>query len=135
MTQVNAASALAFLQEMSDCLEANKGASGEAMRSTHVEIQKRLLALRRLTERVAPSLVEKVRPDGMGLGFDWYGLQDVIDQLTGVLEQEERLEAMLGPVGPSIAASQLHPSVWNASAALFDDGHFRAAVQKAAASV
>src|SRR6266568_2226589 len=53
-------------------------------------------------------------------------------QLAGLLGSAEELERILGPVGPKLAAANLHPWIWNAAVDLWDDGHRREAVQAAA---
>ena len=37
----------------------------------------------------------------------------------------------MGPVGPRLVASELHPTIWGSAAKLWDDGHMRPAVQTA----
>jgi Protein of unknown function (Hypoth_ymh) len=44
-------------------------------------------------------------------------------------------EAIVGPVGPGLSASELHPTVWDAARSLYDGKHYRAAVQAAATAV
>jgi uncharacterized protein Ymh len=41
----------------------------------------------------------------------------------------------VGPVGPRLVASELHPAIWGAAARLWDDGHVRQAVQTAATAL
>lgn len=68
--------------------------------------------------------------------YTWLG--DGIDLCTyalGKLRTEAEARAILGPAAPSMAADSLHPTVWEAASALWEDGHFRAAVQKAATRV
>src|SRR5262249_33714438 len=52
-----------------------------------------------------------------------------------VLRDQDEVEANLGPTGPRISASKLHPLVWSAAAELWDDGHYGPAVQRAATFV
>jgi hypothetical protein len=52
-----------------------------------------------------------------------------------ILAQREELAEIVGPVGPRLSASELHPVIWGAAAALWDDGHFRQAVQTAASAL
>jgi hypothetical protein len=52
-----------------------------------------------------------------------------------ILSQREELAEIVGPVGPRLSASELHPAIWGAAAALWDDGHFRQAVQTAASAL
>jgi hypothetical protein len=57
------------------------------------------------------------------------------DELLGILGGKERLDTILGAQGPKLAASRMHPWVWEAAARLWDSGNRRAAVQQAAAAV
>jgi hypothetical protein len=56
-------------------------------------------------------------------------------QLAGLLDSHEEAERILGPVGPKLAAANLHPWIWNAAVDLWDDGHLREAVQAAAVAL
>lgn len=47
------------------------------------------------------------------------------------LAEQERMALILGPDGPQLSTSSLHPTIWNAAAHLFDGGHYRQAVQTA----
>jgi uncharacterized protein (TIGR02391 family) len=47
------------------------------------------------------------------------------------LSEQERMVSILGPAGPQLSTSSLHPTIWNAAAQLFDGGHYRQAVQTA----
>ncbi len=47
------------------------------------------------------------------------------------LAEQERMASILGPTGPQLSTSSLHPTIWNAAAHLFDGGHYRQAVQTA----
>ncbi len=58
-----------------------------------------------------------------------------IVEAIAILDQREELAAITGPVGPRLSASELHPAIWGAAATLWDDGHFRQAVQTAATAL
>lgn len=47
------------------------------------------------------------------------------------LSEQERMASILGPAGPQLSTSSLHPTIWDAAAHLFDGGHYRQAVQTA----
>ncbi|KLL12542.1 hypothetical protein BL254_23945 [Protofrankia sp. BMG5.30] len=53
-------------------------------------------------------------------------------EAIAILAQRAELAEIVGPVGPRLSASELHPTIWGAAAQLWDDGHLRAAVQTAA---
>ena len=50
----------------------------------------------------------------------------------GRIRTEADTIAMLGPTAPTMAADQLHGTIWGTASVLWDDGHYRAGVQKAA---
>jgi hypothetical protein len=43
-------------------------------------------------------------------------------QLSGLLATLEEAERILGPVGPKLAATSLHPRIWNAAVSLWPLG-------------
>lgn len=47
------------------------------------------------------------------------------------LSEQQRMQAVLGPTGPQLSTSSLHPTIWDAAARLFDGKHYRQAVQTA----
>lgn len=51
-----------------------------------------------------------------------------IVEAIAILTHREELAEIVGPVGPQLSASKLHPVIWGAGAALWDDGHFPQAV-------
>jgi hypothetical protein len=58
-----------------------------------------------------------------------------IIQAISILANREELARITGPVGPRLQASELHPAIWGAAATLWDNGHFRQAVQTAASAL
>jgi hypothetical protein len=58
----------------------------------------------------------------------------IVDAMA-ILAQREELAEIVGPVGPKLVASELHPVIWGAAARLWDDGHLPQAVQAAAAAL
>ncbi len=82
---------------------------------------------------LAAQIVDEGDYHGSGHGFK--GARTAIVEACGVLEQSEELIAVTGPLGPRMAASELHPYVWSAAAKLWDDGHYRQAVGTAASAL
>ncbi len=70
-----------------------------------------------------------------GGGHPFTQARVAIVEAVAILSQREELSAIVGPVGPRLAASHLHPVIWSAAAGLWDDGHRRAAVQTAATAL
>ena len=58
-----------------------------------------------------------------------------IVEAIAILSQREELEAIVGPAGPRLSASDLNAVIWGSAAALWDGGHIRAAVQTAATAL
>ena len=83
-----------------------------------------------LVEEIALSLGELERVRRIA---GWpYGAVDVTTRrLISIVEQRDDYQRIFGPAGPTLVASGLHPSVWNAAASLWDGGHYDSAVHAA----
>ena len=143
MSSINVPETLQFLRELNGWLESNHSQENQSQRyweaeawvTTDQEVKKGLIPLRQITDRVAPELTDLIDEGAGSYSWKWTNVSDVVIQLIGVLDQDERLRAMLGPLGPTIAASKLHPWVWEASARLWDDQHRKMAIQAAATAI
>ena len=134
--------ALKKLREFRDMLVADERALREGSSPTAFRQRNEL---QHLIERIANELDPDPDDDGAGnlggrfnvLLQSWTlgGAIARTGRLIGILENRSEYERMLGPVGPTLAASQLHPWVWNAVASLWDDGHYELAVHEAAKAV
>jgi Protein of unknown function (Hypoth_ymh) len=58
----------------------------------------------------------------------------IVDAIAIVANREELAE-IIGPIGPRLSASELHPTIWGAAAGLWDDGYHRQAVQTSASAL
>lgn len=58
-----------------------------------------------------------------------------IVEAVAILATREELAEVVGPIGPRLSASELHPAIWGAAAALWDDSYFPQAVQTAASAL
>ena len=67
--------------------------------------------------------------------WGWGKALEAAERLNGILQQQEKLDAILGPKGPVLAAEGLHKWVWHAAVNLWDNGHFKEAVHSAASAV
>jgi Protein of unknown function (Hypoth_ymh) len=97
------------------------------------DILERLPLIVRIAARVDAELPAKLQEESDG----WpYGQTlKAARQLAGLLKATEDAQQILGPVGPKLAAANLHPWIWNAAVGLWDDGHLREAVQAAAVAL
>lgn len=55
-----------------------------------------------------------------------------MQELLGSLRDQERVDAILEPVGPRLAAAKLDPWAWEPASKLWDDEHYAEAVKAAA---
>ena len=97
--------------------------------------------MRDIAARVQPNLVsdlQEAEPDVdeyLRPVWRWVGVKEAAQTLVGVLKNHSLREQILGPSGPALAAEGLHPWVWHAAVDLWDDGHYKHAVNGAAAKV
>lgn len=104
----------------------------------NAKVQRQVLPVLRIAERVDTSLVEPIRTAVLKHGEDsreYQRLCDAINQLIGAVEQRQTLDEFLGPAGPQLAAGSLHPWVWESASRLWEDGHRRESIQSAATHI
>lgn len=79
------------------------------------------------------SIAERVQEheEGQYGGHPFTRARIAIVEAVAILAHREELYSIVGPVGPRLSATELHPVIWGAAAALWDDGHVRPAVQTA----
>ena len=128
--------ALEKVREFRDLLRADhQDQEEESPRSSLV----RLYEMQPLIEAIA----REIDPDNAVLltntsSFNEWPIGDTqveVVRLIGILQRQEDFKQIFGPAGPTLAASGLHPWVWNAVASLWDDGHYEPAVHEAAKAV
>jgi hypothetical protein len=97
------------------------------------DILERLPLIVRIAARVDAELRTKLQEESDGWPYDQ--TLKAAQQLAGLLKATEDARQILGPVGPKLAAANLHPWIWDAATGLWDDGHRREAVQAAAVAL
>lgn len=99
-----------------------RGSEPEAAMSAHVVEQ--------ILDRVLPSWREETEgKTGWGVHRRW------ASRAIAALEREQELEEKLGDASPRLHVGGLHSWVWDPAKKLWNDGHRRAALHAAAASV
>ena len=88
-----------------------------------------------IATKVDPERVEALDENLVSDAWGWHSAQAETSRLIGILENREAREQILGPPGPTLAANQLHPWIWHSVVNLWDGGHFKQAVNAAAAAV
>ncbi len=103
-------------------------------KQTDSQIHDQLPLILRIAARADAELATKLEKgiDEGSYGWPYHRAMEASRQLAGLLGSLEEAERILGPVGPKLAATSLHPWIWNAAVGLWDDGHLREAVQAAA---
>jgi Protein of unknown function (Hypoth_ymh) len=92
-----------------------------------------VMTLMPIIERIAGAAQPGVKHDFSASGFTQFSnAEDVALRVRGLLQQQDELQAILGPKGPTLSAAGLHPWVWTSAASLWDTGHRRQAIQAAA---
>ncbi len=133
--------ALAAIDEFDALYRQTSGKTGEAFQRLWGE------SLRVEQTRVLPQL-ELARQIASHIGADILSIANPPDKamynshpfgpnraalvvLRTRLAERDRMAAILGPTGPQLSTSNLHPAIWHSAAHLFDGGHYRQAVQTA----
>ena len=99
-------------------------------------IWRRLPLVEAIAKRVDSNFAPESFQEGQGGGlWPWRAALASAHGLAGILERSADEDAILGPAGPTLAAGGMHPWVWNAVLNLWDDGHYKHAVNAAAAAV
>jgi hypothetical protein len=105
-----------------------------AYRATKDAINRSLPPIKALIDATDPSLkTPLLRGLSGSFGYSW--AVSAVTQLLGSLESAETTAALVGPRGPSLSASKMHPWVWDVVGRLWDGGHRREAVSKAASAI
>ena len=104
-----------------------------AWRDTESQIHEELPLILRIADRVDPDLAAQFKKEAYG--WRYRPAMEAAQQLAGLLGSIKEIEQILGPVGPKLAAANLHPWIWNAAVSLWDNGHRREAVQAAAVAL
>lgn len=65
----------------------------------------------------------------------WHAARECLIELRGSLTKAAEIEAIVGPVGPKLAASQLHPAIWDSVRNLWDKGEHGPAIHVASVAL
>jgi Protein of unknown function (Hypoth_ymh) len=110
-----------------------RGSAPQIWDQRNGEILELMPLILQIAARADTELPRKLTEDGHG--WPYVRTLRASRQLAGLLDSVEETERILGPVGPKLAATSLHPWIWNAAVSLWDDGHRREAVQAAASAL
>ena len=92
----------------------NSNSTGHPLwRETDSQIHEQLPLILRIAARADPELPAKLKEDSYG--WPYHRTMEASRQLAGLLGSIEETERILGPVGPKLAAANLHPWIWNAA--------------------
>jgi Protein of unknown function (Hypoth_ymh) len=132
--------ALTYLLETSTLLDKNYklwNSGGTVVQSglaaSDQALTMRILPLRKLATRIEPGLERSIA--SVRTGWRWLGTRNAVLLMTGMLEDQHRLNSILEGGGPRLVASRMHDWVWTSASKLWNDGHKRAAIQAAATQI
>ena len=98
------------------------------------EIHKQLPMIKGIAREFEPDLADRI-DRGINYGTGYGSAAAATNELLGIIETADRRAAIFGVKGPKLAAANVHPWVWGVAAHLWDDGHHREAVSKAASAI
>lgn len=99
------------------------------------EIWERVAVFGRIANRVAPGVADRFDTTRNANLWPWFDLEPKVRMVLGIVRQQDRIDALLGPRGPVLAVSGMHPEFAGTAARLFEQGHYREAVLRAARTV
>ncbi len=98
-------------------------------------IARSVLTIEKIAREVEPGVCEGLLIRNGGYAWPHTDQLRSAELLLGVLHDQDELATNLGPQGPKLALSRMHPWIWHAAALLWDDGHHTQAVATAASSI
>ncbi|MCW2763628.1 MAG: hypothetical protein JWR85_3829 [Marmoricola sp.] len=87
--------------------------------------------VRRILTALDPTLLENL----VGLEYGDTNIESRVRSALGILRDRDLWALNLAPDAPSIVASALHPTIWNAAANIWGTGEYTTAVGQAAVSL
>lgn len=120
----------------------NTPGSGVVILGTHTresgtKIAERAHVVEQILDRTLPAWRSELSTDPRGGRGSkrWTVLQEWAARGIAALEREAELAERLGDASPQMSAGGLHPWVWDPARALWQNGHYRAALHAAASSL
>jgi hypothetical protein len=103
-------------------------------RNVEMKINESLPLVERIVVELDPRLASPMRAKP-SMGWPHFPKIAALEEALGILRSKEKADAIFAPKGPQLAATDLHPWIWNAAVDLWADGHHREAVQRAATAL
>ena len=88
-----------------------------------------------IAARVVPGIADKFDTTNNPSLWRWFDLELKVRMVLGIGREQECIDELLGPQGPVLAVEGMHPELAATAARLFDQGHYREAVPRAARRV
>lgn len=131
--------ALKRVDEMLELLETSENLENHGLdddrREIDQQVRERLPLIEKIAEVLEPGLANEMQPRSFVGEWPWSSTREGLIRMRGLLSTQQEEQEILGPSGPKLIARRLHPTVWNAAAKLWDDGHRRAAIQAGGTAV
>jgi hypothetical protein len=94
------------------------------------ELNARVLLVERIIEEVDEILAIQFK-NHPSVGWSRASEIGPLEKVLGLLRRRDEEEAIFGLSGPILAATSLHPWIWNSAVSLWDSGHYAEAVVRA----
>lgn len=101
-------------------------------RDAEDEVRAGLYVARVIARHVMPDIVAALEYDAHDGVSGYRAARRALLDLAAAISEEAELAEIIGPTGPKLSASSLHPLIWESARRLWDDGHHHRAVQFAA---
>lgn len=104
--------------------------SKRANRGSQADITSEAAVVEQILDRALPSWRESI--DTAPRVNRWYQHIEASQRTVALLRRQPEIDAALGDDAPRLAASSLHPWVWDGARSLWQSGHYREAIGAAA---
>ncbi|MEZ5252222.1 MAG: TIGR02391 family protein [Microthrixaceae bacterium] len=100
------------------------------------EVQQELVVSRAIASGVGREpLRRNLRSLDQPFADRWHAARECLVELQGSLAKAEEIASIVGPAGPRLAASELHPVIWDAVRNLWDQGEHGPALHVASVAL
>lgn len=89
----------------------------------------------RIAQEISPSIAGNIQMPTAPSRWPWQDLQQKARMVLGAARQSGTIDEMLGPRGPVVEVTEMHRELSGTASRLFDQGHYRDAVLRAARTV
>lgn len=102
---------------------------------TDEAIRERVPGLLQIAQEAAPGIAGNIQMPSSPSRWPWHDLEQKARMVLGAVRESGRIEELLGPRGPALEVARMHRELSGTASRLFDQGHYRDTVLRAARTV